>query len=48
MQPYITIEGPIGVGKTTLSNLLSQAYNLEPVFEVVDQNPFLADFLYRH
>ncbi len=44
MQPYITIEGPIGVGKTTLTNLLSQTYNLEPVFEVVDQNPFLADF----
>ena len=40
---HIAIEGPIGVGKTTLTNLLAQRFRGTKVQEDVD-NPFLADF----
>lgn len=43
-QFYIAIEGPIGVGKTTLARLLSQAFNSELLLEVFEENPFLSDF----
>jgi deoxyadenosine/deoxycytidine kinase len=42
--PYVTIEGCIGVGKTTLTHLLAQALGAKPVLEVVEENPFLPDF----
>lgn len=41
---YVTIEGCIGVGKTTLTHRLSAAFNAKTVLEVVEENPFLADF----
>ncbi len=41
---YIAIEGPIGVGKTTLARILSQALNTELLLEVFEENPFLSDF----
>jgi deoxyadenosine/deoxycytidine kinase len=41
---YIVVEGPIGVGKTSLVNALSARYNARTVFEVVEENPFLAAF----
>ncbi|MDG1987200.1 MAG: deoxynucleoside kinase [Halieaceae bacterium] len=41
---YIAIEGPIGVGKTTLAHLLAQSFNYEILLEDSDQNPFLKDF----
>lgn len=41
---YIAIEGPIGVGKTSLVNLLSQQLGARSVFEEFDGNPFLPDF----
>jgi deoxyguanosine kinase len=41
---YIAIEGAIGVGKTTLSRLLSSRFQAELVLEVFEENPFLADF----
>ena len=41
---YIAIEGPIGVGKTTLVQRLSERLNGRIVLEVVEENPFLADF----
>ena len=41
---YIVIEGPIGVGKTTLVTKLAERYNARTVFEVFEENPFLADF----
>lgn len=41
---YIVIEGPIGVGKTTLVTRLARAYQARTVLEVFDENPFLADF----
>ena len=41
---FITIAGNIGVGKSTLVRLLSQRHDWEPVFEAVEENPYLADF----
>ncbi len=41
---YIVIEGPIGVGKTTLVTRLAERYNARTVLEVFEENPFLADF----
>jgi deoxyguanosine kinase len=41
---FITIEGNIGAGKTTLANLLSKHYNARLVLEQFDDNPFLPKF----
>ena len=41
---YIVIEGPIGVGKTSLARLLSEQLQARLVLEVVEENPFLAPF----
>jgi deoxyadenosine/deoxycytidine kinase len=41
---FITIEGNIGAGKTTLAHLLSKHYNARLVLEAVPDNPFLAKF----
>lgn len=41
---YIAIEGPIGVGKTTLTKMLSKHLNARTVFEEFADNPFLRDF----
>ncbi len=41
---YIAVEGPIGVGKTTLTNLLSERYNARLVLEEFEDNPFLREF----
>jgi deoxyadenosine/deoxycytidine kinase len=41
---YIVVEGPIGVGKTSLSNILAERFSARRVFEVVEENPFLASF----
>lgn len=41
---YIVIEGPIGVGKTTLVTRLAEKFQARTVLEVFDENPFLADF----
>ncbi len=41
---YIVIEGPIGVGKTTLCNALAKRIGASVVLEIVEENPFLASF----
>ncbi|MFB6263866.1 MAG: deoxynucleoside kinase [Bradymonadaceae bacterium] len=41
---YIVVEGPIGVGKTTLVNKFAEHYEAHTVLEVFEENPFLADF----
>jgi len=41
---YIAIEGPIGVGKTTLAKKLAETYNSELLLEGATENPFLEKF----
>ncbi|MFK4428598.1 deoxynucleoside kinase [Bacillus mycoides] len=42
--PFITVEGPIGVGKTSLAKELSTHMQLHLLKEIVDENPFLGKF----
>ena len=41
---YIAIEGPIGVGKTSLSKRLADSFNYELLLERSEENPFLDRF----
>ena len=41
---FIAIAGNIGVGKSTLTGLLSSRFGWKPYYEVVDTNPYLSDF----
>jgi deoxyadenosine/deoxycytidine kinase len=41
---FIAIAGNIGAGKSTLTNLLSEAFGWEPFYEAAAENPYLADF----
>jgi deoxyadenosine/deoxycytidine kinase len=41
---HVAIAGNIGSGKTTLAEKLARHYNWLPLFEAVDQNPYLRDF----
>ena len=41
---YVSIEGVIGVGKTSLAHLLEELLNAKLVMEKFDENPFLPDF----
>ncbi len=41
---YIAIEGPIGVGKTSLAELLAKELGARLVLEDFEDNPFLPDF----
>jgi deoxyguanosine kinase len=41
---YIVVEGPIGVGKTTVSEALAREINARQVLEEVEGNPFLPRF----
>jgi deoxyadenosine/deoxycytidine kinase len=41
---YIVIEGPIGVGKTSLAKSLAAEFQARTVFERVEDNPFLPKF----
>ncbi|RDY23233.1 deoxynucleoside kinase [Romboutsia maritimum] len=41
---FIAIEGPIGVGKTTLATILSNHFNHTLLREIVEENPFLSKF----
>ena len=41
---YLSIEGVIGVGKTTLARLLQPAFDANLLLEVFEENPFLSDF----
>lgn len=44
MKKFITVAGNIGVGKSTLVKLLSDAMGWKPFYEPEAQNPYLADF----
>src|SRR6478672_4634960 len=41
---HIAVVGNIGAGKTTLTELLAKNYGWEPMYEAVDNNPYLEDF----
>jgi deoxyadenosine/deoxycytidine kinase len=41
---HIAVVGNIGAGKTTLTELLAKNYGWDPLYEVVDNNPYLEDF----
>jgi deoxyguanosine kinase len=41
---YIVVEGPIGVGKTTLARILAEEWQARAILEQVDDNPFLRRF----
>ncbi|CDO04876.1 deoxyguanosine kinase [Oceanobacillus picturae] len=42
--PFIAIEGPIGIGKTSLAKKLSVHYDFHLLKEIVEENPFLGKF----
>lgn len=42
--PFIAVEGPIGVGKSTLSKAVSDTRQFHLLMEIVDENPFLNKF----
>ncbi len=44
MKKFIAVAGNVGVGKSSLTRLLSEFLCWEPFFEAVDDNPYLADF----
>jgi deoxyadenosine/deoxycytidine kinase len=41
---YIVTEGPIGVGKTSLTTLLAEELGARLILERAEENPFLSDF----
>ncbi|MBI4489557.1 MAG: deoxynucleoside kinase [Deltaproteobacteria bacterium] len=41
---YIVVEGPIGVGKTSLAKILAAEFQARSIFEKVEDNPFLPKF----
>jgi deoxyadenosine/deoxycytidine kinase len=44
---FIAVEGPIGVGKTTLATKLATSFNYQTLLEDAEDNPFLERF-YRN
>ena len=42
--PFITVEGPIGVGKTSLANRIANYFQFSLLKEIVEENPFLGKF----
>ena len=41
---HIAVAGNIGSGKTTLTTLLAKHFNWEPMYESVENNPYLASY----
>ncbi len=47
MPHYIVVEGPIGVGKTSLAKRLAHSFNYEMLLEKSEENPFLDRFYHN-
>lgn len=41
---FVVVEGPIGVGKTTLTKMLAEVFQSETLLERAEENPFLERF----
>ena len=41
---FVVVAGNIGCGKTTLTSNLSERLGWKPMFESVEDNPYLSDF----
>lgn len=41
---FVAVAGNVGVGKSTLTQMLAKRLGWEPFYEAVDDNPYLADF----
>lgn len=41
---FIAVEGPVGVGKTSLAKRLAETFNYQTLLEKTAENPFLARF----
>ncbi|RBW67333.1 deoxynucleoside kinase [Bacillus taeanensis] len=41
---FIAVEGPIGIGKTSLAKAISEHYQFALFEEIVEENPFLGNF----
>lgn len=41
---YVVVEGPIGVGKTSLTRKLAESFNAQTLLELPEENPFLEKF----
>ncbi len=44
-KPFIAIEGPIGVGKSSLAHKLSQTLDFYEEKEIITENPFYQTFM---
>lgn len=44
MRKFVAVAGNIGVGKSTLVNMLCETMGWQPFYEPVMENPYLADF----
>jgi len=44
---FVAVEGPIGVGKTSLSKRLAETFNYELLLEKSEENPFLERFYHN-
>lgn len=44
---FIAVEGPIGVGKTSLAKRLAESFNYQTLLERVEENPFLERFYHN-
>ncbi len=44
MNKMLSIAGNIGIGKSTLTTLLSEKFGWKPYYEVVETNPYLSNF----